>query len=158
MVHNILCVAPFCCTFTLVTSIQKSHLTSLSFSYFCLPTTLQIIAWAEVRDDSNPIDWLLAGYHGKSKTEITVLAKGYGGLEECANILPDAEPVFGGVKLSNGKFVHFFYADEGTSVMKKGRASMHKNGKICMMYSFVICKYYCSSLNTAFLFLDILHV
>lgn len=85
-------------------------------------------AWAEVRDDSNPIDWLLTGYHGTSKTEITVLTKGHGGLKACANALPNSEPVFGGVRLSNGKFVHFFYADEDTSVMKKGRASMHKNG------------------------------
>ncbi len=86
-------------------------------------------AWAEVRDDSNlDIDWLLAGYHGNSKKDITVLTKGHGGLEACANVLPNGIPVFGGVRLSNGKFVHFFYADEDTSVMQRGRASMHKNG------------------------------
>ena len=94
-----------------------------------LPTVNE--AWTEVRDDTNPlIDWVLAGYHGTSKTEITVLTKGNGGLEACAAILPSSEPVFGGVQLSNGKFVHFFYAGEDTSVMKKGRASMHKNGTL----------------------------
>ncbi len=90
---------------------------------------LHFLAWEEVRDDNNPIDWLIAGYDGSSKTDITILSKGPGGLESCADSLPRSEPVFGGLRLSNsGKFVTFFYADEGTSIMKKGRASMHKNG------------------------------
>ena len=87
-----------------------------------------------MRNDSHATtDWLLAGYHGTSKTQITVLTKGHGGLEACANVLPPSEPVFGGVKLQCGKFVHFFYADDDTSVMKKGRASMHKNGTRFLM-------------------------
>jgi hypothetical protein len=71
---------------------------------------------------------LIAGYHESSKKDITVLAKGYGGLTGCSSVLPASEPIFGGTRLSNGKFITFFYADDKTSVMKKGRASMHKNG------------------------------
>eukprot|EP00591_Stephanopyxis_turris_P004893 CAMPEP_0195511096 /NCGR_PEP_ID=MMETSP0794_2-20130614/3540_1 /TAXON_ID=515487 /ORGANISM="Stephanopyxis turris, Strain CCMP 815" /LENGTH=123 /DNA_ID=CAMNT_0040638641 /DNA_START=51 /DNA_END=422 /DNA_ORIENTATION=- len=89
-------------------------------------------SWEEVRDDSNPsIDWIIAGYDGKSKTDITLLHKGNGGVEGCAAKLPENVPLFGGCKLrQNGRFVTWFYnEDEGTSVMAKGRASMHKNGK-----------------------------
>ena len=88
-------------------------------------------AWAQVRDDSNAnVDWLIAAYQEGSKTDITILAKGNGNLEACAGALPDGQPVFGGCKLkSNGRFVTFFHVGEGTSVMSRGRASMHKNGK-----------------------------
>ena len=74
------------------------------------------------------MDWLIASYDNGSKTDITVIASGSGGLEACAAALPEGEPVFGGVRLSSGRFNHFYYVSEGTSVMKKGRASMHKNG------------------------------
>ena len=57
-----------------------------------------------------------------------MLKSGNGGLEACAQALPEGEPVFGGFKTSSGRFRHFYYVSEGTSVMKKGRASMHKNG------------------------------
>ena len=83
------------------------------------------IAWAEIRDDTNTtVDWLIAGYEEGSKTDITVLSKGSGGLSACAAALPDGQAVFGGCKLQcNGRFVSFFYAGEGTSVMARGRAS-----------------------------------
>ena len=84
--------------------------------------------WSEVRDDCNPIDWIIVGYEGSSKSDINVLLKGSGGLEECSSNLPRQKAVFGGVRLSSGRFVTFFYASEGTSIMQKGRASMHKNG------------------------------
>lgn len=84
--------------------------------------------WSEVRDDSSEVNWLIIGYEGSSKTDVTVLEKGTGGLEECSANLPSQCAVFGGVRLSSGRFVTFFYASEGTSVMQKGRASMHKNG------------------------------
>lgn len=79
------------------------------------------------------MDWLLAGYDNGSKTDITVIASGQGGLAACAAALPDSEPVFGGFRLSNGRFRHFYYAPENASVMKKGRASMHKNGVLNVM-------------------------
>jgi hypothetical protein len=82
-----------------------------------------------VRDNSNgSVDWLIAGYDGASKTDITVLGKGSGGVAGCAAELPGADPVFGGCRLRTGRFVAFYYAPDGASVMKKGRASMHKNG------------------------------
>jgi Cofilin/tropomyosin-type actin-binding protein len=93
-----------------------------------------IQAWAEIRDNGNPnVDWLIAGYDNGSKTDITVLQKGSGGVEACAAALPDDEPVFGGFRLSNGRFRHFYYAPDAASVMKKGRASMHKNGVLNVM-------------------------
>ena len=85
--------------------------------------------WKEVRNDKNrDLDWLLASYKGNSKTDITIIASGNGGLSSCAAALPSSIPVFGGVRLSNGRFVTFFYADDNTPTMQRGRASMHKNG------------------------------
>lgn len=57
-----------------------------------------------------------------------MLQTGTGGVAACAAALPESEPVFGGFGTSRGRFRHFYYAPEGASVMKKGRASMHKNG------------------------------
>jgi Cofilin/tropomyosin-type actin-binding protein len=92
------------------------------------------VAWAEVRDNNNPnVDWIIAGYDNGSKTDITVLQKGSGGVSACAAALLDSEPVFGGFRLSNGRFRHFYYAPDSASVMKKGRASMHKNGVLNVM-------------------------
>lgn len=76
---------------------------------------------------------MLAGYVDGSKTDITVLQKGSGGVNVCSNSLPESEPVFGGFALSNGRFRHFYYCPESASAMKKGRASMHKNGVLNVM-------------------------
>lgn len=86
-------------------------------------------AWAEVRDENNAsVDWLIAGYDGNSKTDITIIAKGSGGLSGCSAQLPTKTASYGGCRLSSGRFVCFFYAAEGTPIMQKGRASMYKNG------------------------------
>ena len=75
------------------------------------------------------MDWVLCGYVDGSKTDITVLNKGSGGVSACSAALPSDEPSFGGFRLqSNGRFRHFYYCPENVSAMKKGRASMHKNG------------------------------
>jgi hypothetical protein len=95
------------------------------------PTTLILlfVAWEQVRDDTNKdVDWLIAGYVPGSKTDITVLCKGSGGVAECAAALPDDQPCFGGVRLSNDRFKGFYYVADSVSAMQKGRASMHKNG------------------------------
>jgi hypothetical protein len=69
------------------------------------------------------------GYDGESKTDMTILEKGNGGIGMASLALPKGKAVFGGCRLqSNGRFVTFFYADEGTPSMQKGRASLHKNG------------------------------
>ena len=105
-----------------------------SVSLFLLTLSF-LTAWAEIRDNNNPnVDWLIAGYDNGSKTDIIVLQKGSGGITACAKALPESEPVFGGFKiLSNGRFRHFYYAPDAASVMKKGRASMHKNGVLNVM-------------------------
>ena len=65
---------------------------------------------------------------------------GSGGLEACAKELPEGEPIFGGCRLNKkGRFVKFYYVSEFTSAMKKGRASMHKNGKQFVCISGVAC-------------------
>jgi Cofilin/tropomyosin-type actin-binding protein len=92
-------------------------------------TILSCPAWAEVRDNCNTdVDWIIAGYENGSKTDIGILQKGSGGVAACARSLPGADPCFGGFRLSSGRFRCFYYAPDGASVMKKGRASMHKNG------------------------------
>ena len=92
---------------------------------------LPIVAqtWAEVRDDKNlDVDWLIAGYDRSSKTDITILHKGCGGLGACSAALPEGMASFGGCRLSSGRFVSFFHVADGTPIMQKGRASMYKNG------------------------------
>lgn len=90
---------------------------------------ISFTAWEQVRDNgNNGVDWLIASYDGASKTDITVIASGSGGVEGCAAALPDDSPAFGGVRLSTGRFRHFYYTSDNVSAMKKGRASMHKNG------------------------------
>mmetsp|Transcript_42135 Transcript_42135/g.63633 ORF Transcript_42135/g.63633 Transcript_42135/m.63633 type:complete len:395 (-) Transcript_42135:286-1470(-) len=93
---------------------------------------LPIVAetWAKVRNDADPtVDWLIASYEGKSKTDVTVLDSGFGGMDVCAQRLPHDKPVFGGCRLKTGRFVTFYYCDEDhTSVIVRGRAAMHKNG------------------------------
>lgn len=82
-----------------------------------------------MRDDKNEdVNWLIAGYIPNSKTDITVIAKGPGGMDACSQSLPKDQAVFGGIRVGQ-RFVTFFYTDEGTPTMQKGRASMHKNGK-----------------------------
>ena len=106
-----------------------------TFSITTLSSVIcHFIAWAEVRDNGNTaVDWIIAGYDNGSKTDITVLSKGGGGVESCAAALPESEPCYGGFRMTNGRFRHFYYAPDAASVMKKGRASMHKNGALNVM-------------------------
>ena len=87
---------------------------------------LPIVAetWAQVRDDSNTdVDWLIASFDGNSKTDITVVASGSGGVGGCSAALLDNAACYGGVRLSNGRFVTFFYTPEGCPVMQRGRGT-----------------------------------
>eukprot|EP00339_Tiarina_fusa_P030092 CAMPEP_0117014148 /NCGR_PEP_ID=MMETSP0472-20121206/11533_1 /TAXON_ID=693140 ORGANISM="Tiarina fusus, Strain LIS" /NCGR_SAMPLE_ID=MMETSP0472 /ASSEMBLY_ACC=CAM_ASM_000603 /LENGTH=147 /DNA_ID=CAMNT_0004717637 /DNA_START=114 /DNA_END=557 /DNA_ORIENTATION=- len=85
--------------------------------------------WSQIRDDGNKdLDWVLIGYNGNSKTDMTVFDQGNGGMAVLSTKLPEAEPVFGGVRLSKGRFVHFLYVPEGCPAMKRGRTLMYKNG------------------------------
>jgi hypothetical protein len=72
---------------------------------------------------------LIAGYVTGSKTEITVVASGNGGLAACSQALSETEANFGGFKYGE-RFRHFYYCADGVSAMKKGRAMMHKNGTL----------------------------
>uniref|UniRef100_A0A7S4AWU4 ADF-H domain-containing protein n=1 Tax=Pseudo-nitzschia australis TaxID=44445 RepID=A0A7S4AWU4_9STRA len=101
-----------------------------------LPSVVE--AWAEVRDDSNTeVDWILIGYDGSSKTDMTLIEKGKGGMDVLSNkistVVSEAGGVvFGGTRLftndKSGRFVHFIYVDEYCPAMKKGRTLMYKNG------------------------------
>ena len=96
----------------------------------CTHNTMLITVWSKVRDDKNKeVDWILVGYDGNSKTDMTVVDSGIGGLEVVSSKLPEGEPTFGGVRLSTGRFVHFLYIDESCNAMKRGRTLMYKNGK-----------------------------
>lgn len=108
------------------------------FEIYTQPSLLFTIpVWTLVRDDTNTdIDWLIAGYDNGSKTDITVLAKGNGGIDACANALPTGQVVFGGCRVqSTGRFVTFYHADETAPTMMKGRASLHKNGEMHIQWS-----------------------
>jgi hypothetical protein len=89
-------------------------------------------AWKEVRDDTNKdVDWIIIGYVDGSKTDMTLLEKGNGGLDVVSTKLrvDSGEPIFGGVKLlSKNRFVQFLYIDDSCPAMKRGRTLMYKNG------------------------------
>jgi hypothetical protein len=109
--------------------IEQQHQRSHSVYFFFAHRWSNKIAWSDIRDNGKPeIDWLIAGYDNGSKTTITVIAKGGGGVEACAAALPEMEPAFGGCRLSSGRFKCFYHVPEDMSAMKKGRAGMHKNG------------------------------
>lgn len=84
---------------------------------------LPIVAetWAQIRDDSNSDkDFLIASFDGNSKTDITIVSSGSGGVEACAAALLENKPCYGGVKL-RGRFVTFFYVPEGCPPLQRGR-------------------------------------
>jgi hypothetical protein len=90
---------------------------------------------------------LIAGYVPGSKTDITVLLKGCGGLETCAKALPSGQAVFGGLRHRSNRFVTFWYCDDATPTMQKGRASLHKNGMSCCVFITIVChEIYCKRL------------
>lgn len=113
-----------------------------------------ISVWGQVRDDGNKdLDWLLIGYDGNSKTDMTVVDKGNGGMEAVSSKLPAGAPVFGGVRLSKGRFVQFLYVDEDCPAMKRGRTLMYKNGAFAVIRQWAE---FCSrELNHCFLFLSL---
>ena len=80
---------------------QKMHACNSSLSVLS-------ITWSEVRDNTNnTVDWLIAGYDQDSKTDITVLKKGRGGLDECASALPEGKAAFGGIRTRGQRFNTF---------------------------------------------------
>ena len=88
---------------------------------------LPIVAetWAQVRDDSNTsIDWLIASFDGNSKTDVTIMTSGCGGVQACSNALPDDKCCYGGIRLENGRFVTFYYAPDNCPPMQRGRGMM----------------------------------
>lgn len=113
--------------------------------------------WAQVRDDNNKdIDWVLIGYDGDSKTDMTVVDKGNGGVEAISSKLPSDTPVFGGIRLtSKNRFVQFLYVGEDVPGIKRGRTLMYKNGAssselrlgwVCVWVCFcVVCVCVCVS-------------
>jgi len=118
---------------------------------------LPIVAetWARVRDDANAdIDWLIAGFDGGSKTDITILSCGTGGLATCASSLPDDVACYGGVKLErNSRFVTFYHAPDGCPVMMRGRGEYTSYPRkkslllhVCCLMSYSV---YDASLHTA---------
>ena len=68
------------------------------------------------------------GADGNSKTDITLLDKGSGGVAGVSAKLPPGIPVFGGIRLSTGRFVTFLYIDDEVVGIKRGRMLMYKNG------------------------------
>ena len=83
---------------------------------------LPIVAetWAQIRDDKTNVDYLIASFDGSSKTDITVISSGSGGVEACAAALLENKPCYGGVRL-RGRFVTFFYVPEGCPPLQRGR-------------------------------------
>ncbi|KAL7469576.1 hypothetical protein ACHAXS_009825 [Conticribra weissflogii] len=102
--------------------------------------------WSRIRNDSDTsVDWLIASFDGNSKTDITVIESGLGGIEECAKNLPDGKACYGGCRLKrNGRFVTFFYVGEGTPVMQRGRGALLNSITFLVLFIFLSNK--CNSL------------
>lgn len=97
--------------------------------------------WSRIRDDGTPTNWLIAGFDGNSKTDVTLVASGSGGLEECSSKLLDM-PCYGGVRLGNGRFVTLFYVPEGCSPMQRGRGEL-----AFAIYAFIVVGVYLSYIS-----------
>jgi hypothetical protein len=85
--------------------------------------------WTKVRDDcSNDTDWMMCGFVKGSKTDITTLSMGGGGVEALSKSLMSDIPAFGGFRLrSTGRFVTFFHVgDHSTPALIKGRVCLYK--------------------------------
>lgn len=120
---------------TLLTD-PRSGGTAKSSGVNVLPLVAEI--WSKVRDNSDSTNWLIASFDGNSKTDVTVIASGERGLEECSSRLIQTA-CYGGVRLSTGRFVSFFYVPEGCPPMQRGRASMYKNGTYLLFADPLLC-------------------
>lgn len=81
-----------------------------------------------MRSDTHESTYLLATYSENSKTDIRLYDSGPGGIEAACRNLPNDIPIFGGARLSTGRFVSFTYHGDEVGIMLRGRSSMHKNG------------------------------
>ena len=89
--------------------------------------------WARVRDnDDSEVDWLIASFDGKSKTDVTVVASGPGGIEECSAALLENAANYGGVR-TGSRFVTFYYCPQGCPIMMRGRG---ERKVLCMVRTY----------------------
>jgi len=89
-------------------------------------------AYEEIRQPTSDNDWLLVGYEGNAK--LVLQAKGSGGIAACAGKLADDQCQYGCVRVSftaddktkRTKFVTFSWAGPASSVLRRGKMSVHK--------------------------------
>ena len=90
--------------------------------------------WARVREDSDPLNWILL--HCPSKTEIVVMATGDSGLAGLYSHLDPEKCLYGGIRARVNdmvKFYSFYCAGENVSALQKGKNALYKNGVlICL--------------------------
>jgi len=96
-----------------------------------LDETAIITAVAELRDDANPIDYVLLGYEDKSK--IVLKAQGSGGLQELRETLDEDSVAYclfrfmaGDQESKRVKFIFLTYIGQNVGGMAKGRSAGHK--------------------------------
>jgi hypothetical protein len=83
--------------------------------------------WERVKDDHDPIQWLLIGYLNSSTV---VLIQSGERFDEMLSYMNDDECLFGALrgKVSGAdKFFSLSFVGENVNGMKKGKASMHKS-------------------------------
>lgn len=91
-----------------------------------------LAAYDAVRDDKDPINYLIISYASPSSSNLTLTATGTGGLEELSSKLDDsqAQYVYARIEYANDteskrvKFVLIIWIGENTKVMRKARVSI----------------------------------
>lgn len=91
-------------------------------------------ALTDIREDSSPSNWLLAGYEGGNpKNELVVLGSGTGGLAEMKEALQNDLVLYGLLRVSDQvdditttKFVYIMWVGEKVKPMTKAKVATHK--------------------------------
>ena len=90
-------------------------------------------AYEAIRQDSSGVTWMVVGYEGNTK--LVLQSKGSGNAEECAAALADDQCQYGCIrvqfvaedKTTRTKFVTFSWAGPSSSVLRRGKMSVHKS-------------------------------
>ncbi|KAG6041488.1 hypothetical protein E4U41_004065 [Claviceps citrina] len=89
-------------------------------------------AYADVRSDKNPTNWMLLSHAAPTGNTLAISKTGTGGIAELAAALDDAEVQYGYVRVEYAndrestrvKFVLVVWIGDGTKVMRKARVSV----------------------------------
>jgi hypothetical protein len=94
-------------------------------------------SWAELTDQKGDLNWLVWGFENGSKTKLTVIGKGSGGLNELIPHLDPSKVLFAGLKVigvdaqpnltsSRNKFVFITWSGSKVNAITKAKVSIQQ--------------------------------